>query len=84
MPGLQSGDRMYGSSWRASENPLLFDRAIKARKALYTMLCSDPDKFIEDHKPETTEANKCMQGYGTPGIDGKAEEVWNRSHLKFR
>jgi len=64
-----------GSSWRASENPLLFDRVLKAKPAYYAV--ADPDKFIDEHKPETTEANRSYAGYGTPVIDGKADEIWN-------
>lgn len=64
-----------GTSWRASENPLLFDKALKAKPAYYAVI--DPDKFINEHKPETTGANRSYASYGTPLIDGKVDEVWN-------
>lgn len=66
-----------GSSWRADENPLLFDKALKAKPAYYAVI--DPDKFIDEHKPETTTASRSFAVYGTPVIDGKAEAVWNEA-----
>lgn len=66
-----------GSSWRASENPLLFDRSLQAKPAYYAV--ADPDAFIEQHKPETKEANRAYAAYGTPVIDGKADEIWNEA-----
>jgi len=66
-----------GTSWRSPENPLLFDRALKAKPAYYAVI--DPDKYIEEHKPETREANRSYAVYGTPVIDGKIDEVWNEA-----
>ena len=66
-----------GSSWRASENPLLFDKALKAKPAYYAVI--EPDKFINDYKPETTESNRTYASFGTPVIDGKVDEVWKEA-----
>ncbi|AGC67677.1 endo-1,4-beta-xylanase [Thermoclostridium stercorarium subsp. stercorarium DSM 8532] len=66
-----------GTSWRAEESPLLFDRTLKAKPAYYAV--ADPDEFIEKYKPETIEANRAYAVYGTPEIDGKTDEVWNKA-----
>lgn len=66
-----------GSSWRASENPLLFDKALKAKPAYYAVI--EPDKLINDYKPETTESNRTYASFGTPVIDGKVDEVWKEA-----
>lgn len=64
-----------GTSWRAATNPLLFDKNLQAKPAYYGVV--EPDKFIEEHKPETTEANRAQANYGTPVIDGKVDEIWS-------
>jgi len=64
-----------GTSWRSAENPLPFDKTYKAKPAYYAVV--DPEAFIEEHKPETPEANRTYAPYGTPVIDGIADEIWN-------
>ncbi|MFC4601691.1 endo-1,4-beta-xylanase [Cohnella hongkongensis] len=65
------------TSWRASSNPLLFDKNLQAKPAYYGVI--DPDKFMAEHEPETTEANRSNAMFGTPSIDGTAEGIWSRT-----
>ena len=65
-----------GTSWRASANPLLFDRNLKAKPAYYGV--TDPDKFMAEHKPTTPEgAKQSTAMYGTPVIDGDVDSIWS-------
>lgn len=67
-----------GSSWRASENPLLFDRDLKAKPAYFGVI--DPDKFMAEHPPVTPPDAKQGTAYYTatpPTIDGEIDAVWN-------
>ncbi|WP_433618301.1 endo-1,4-beta-xylanase [Paenibacillus cellulositrophicus] len=66
-----------GTSWRASSNPLLFDKNLQAKPAYYGVI--DPDKFITEHPPESGNANQSTAAYGTPVIDGTVDAVWNQA-----
>src|SRR5690606_9240829 len=46
------------TSWRSQNSPLLFNGSLKAKPAYYAVI--DPDKYIEENKPDTTEANRGM------------------------
>lgn len=62
------------TSWRAESSPLLFDRDLQAKPAYYAVI--DPVKFMAEHKPDTAEANVSEAVYGTPVLDGTADELW--------
>ncbi len=68
-----------GTSWRSQNSPLLFSRSLKAKPAYYAVI--DPDKYIEENKPDTTEANRGTAKYGTPVIDGEMDEIWNETEV---
>ncbi|WP_136605352.1 endo-1,4-beta-xylanase [Paenibacillus dokdonensis] len=65
------------TSWRASSNPLLFDKSLQAKPAYYGVI--DPDKFMEEHPPESGNANQSTVMYGTPIIDGTIDEIWSQA-----
>ncbi|GGA19503.1 endo-1,4-beta-xylanase [Paenibacillus physcomitrellae] len=65
------------SSWRASQNPLLFDQNLQAKKAYYGV--ADPDKYMTEYTPDTEEAREAAASYGTPQIDGIVDDVWNQA-----
>ncbi|AZK45370.1 endo-1,4-beta-xylanase [Paenibacillus lentus] len=66
-----------GSSWRASSNPLLFNKKLLAKPAYYAVI--DPDKFIAEHEPEYSEAKRSTAAFATPVIDGSMDAVWNNT-----
>ncbi|WP_336775860.1 endo-1,4-beta-xylanase [Paenibacillus sp. MMO-58] len=63
------------TSWRAENNPLLFDKNLQAKPAYYGVI--DPDKYMEEHAPESKDANQANAQYGTPVIDGTVDSLWN-------
>lgn len=63
------------TSWRASSNPLLFDKSLQAKPAYYGVI--DPVKYIAEHQPDTTDANVSDAVYGTPVIDGTVDAHWS-------
>lgn len=65
-------------SWRASQNPLLFDRDLQAKPAYFGVI--DPDTFIEENPPESINANQSNAHYGKPIIDGIEDAVWSTTN----
>ncbi|WP_336789201.1 endo-1,4-beta-xylanase [Paenibacillus sp. MMO-177] len=65
------------TSWRAENNPLLFDKNLQAKPAYYGVI--DPDKYIKDHAPQAKDANQAEAQYGTPVIDGTVDSVWSKA-----
>lgn len=65
------------SSWRASTNPLLFNKRLQAKPAYYAVI--DPDKFIAEHEPEYSNANRSTATFATPVIDGSIDAVWSET-----
>lgn len=65
-------------SWRASQNPLLFDKDLQAKPAYYGVI--DPDTFIQDNPPESINANQSNAHYGKPNIDGVEDSVWSTTN----
>ena len=65
------------TSWRAEQNPTLFDRNFQAKEAFYAV--TDPEKFIAENPPEELEYKKSSAYYGTPAIDGSVDSVWSNA-----
>jgi len=65
------------TSWRASSNPLLFDKDLQAKQAYYGVI--DPAKYMEEHAPDSSEANQANAAYGTPVIDGTIDAAWSQA-----
>jgi len=65
------------TSWRAANNPLLFDRNLQAKPAYYGVI--DPDAFMAEHEPVLPEALQSTAAYGTPVVDGTVDAVWNQA-----
>lgn len=63
------------TSWRAENNPLLFDKNLQAKPAYYGVI--DPDTFIAENAPETEDANQATAKYGIPVIDGNLDSIWS-------
>ncbi|SET89094.1 endo-1,4-beta-xylanase [Paenibacillus sp. NFR01] len=63
------------TSWRAENNPLLFDKNLQAKPAYYGVI--DPEKYIAEHQPDTTDANQSTAEYGSPTIDGNVDAAWS-------
>lgn len=64
------------TSWRASNNPLLFDRYLQAKPAYYAVI--DPDKYMEENPPAPLpDAKQGTARYGTPVVDGVIDSIWS-------
>jgi endo-1,4-beta-xylanase len=63
-----------GTSWRAAQNPTLFNKDLQAKPAYYGVI--DPDKFMKENTADTSNANKSTAKSGTPKIDGKIDAAW--------
>ncbi|MDQ0192073.1 endo-1,4-beta-xylanase [Paenibacillus wynnii] len=66
-----------GTSWRASQNPLVFDSNLQAKPAYYGVI--NPNKFIAEHTPDTVNANQSTANFATPVVDGIVDTVWNQA-----
>lgn len=65
------------TSWRASSNPLIFDKNLQAKPSYYAVI--NPEKYIAENQPEFAEANKAQAAFGTPKIDGKVDDIWSKT-----
>ncbi|MNO41731.1 Endo-1,4-beta-xylanase A precursor [compost metagenome] len=65
------------TSWRAASNPLLFDKNLQAKPAYYGVI--DPAKFMEEHQPDSTDANQSTANYATPVVDGTVDTIWSNA-----
>ncbi|MDF2987343.1 MAG: 1,4-beta-xylanase, partial [Eubacterium sp.] len=67
-----------GTSWRASQNPLLFDKNLQAKPAYYGV--ADPDKYMSEHQPTAPiGAKQSTANFGTPVIDGAIDSIWSNT-----
>lgn len=65
-----------GTSWRAPTNPTPFDKNLKAKPAYYGII--NPDEYMIANPQEAPKAaRKSVAKFGTPVIDGEADEIWN-------
>ncbi|MCM3128103.1 endo-1,4-beta-xylanase [Paenibacillus provencensis] len=65
------------TSWRAEQNPTLFDKDFQAKEAFYAV--SDPEKYMADNPPEELEYKKSSAYYGTPTMDGSVDSIWSKA-----
>ncbi|KAG2971678.1 Endo-1,4-beta-xylanase A, partial [Phytophthora cactorum] len=65
------------TSWRAEQNPTLFDKNFQAKEAFYAVV--DPEKYMAENPPEELEYKKSSAYYGTPAIDGSVDSVWSKA-----
>jgi endo-1,4-beta-xylanase len=67
------------TSWRASQNPQLFNSDLQAKPAYYGVI--DPAAFLVAHPPEqVAEANQSTAKFATPTIDGLADDAaWSQA-----
>ncbi|OCT15370.1 1,4-beta-xylanase [Paenibacillus pectinilyticus] len=65
------------TSWRAANNPLLFDKNLQAKPAYDGVI--NPDAFIQAHSTESAQANQSTAHFGTPVIDGTVDAIWSQA-----
>mgnify|MGYP001260799077 CR=1 FL=1 len=63
------------TSWRADQNPLLFNKDLQAKLAYYAVV--DPIGFMANHEPLQANARQSTAKYATPVIDGSVDTAWN-------
>ncbi|WP_438348135.1 endo-1,4-beta-xylanase [Paenibacillus sp. FA6] len=63
------------TSWRAANNPLLFDKDLQAKPAYYGVI--NPVKFMTEHDVELVDAKQSTANFATPVIDGTIDAVWS-------
>lgn len=66
-----------GTSWRAEQNPTLFDKNFQAKESFYGVI--DPEKYIAENQPEELEYKRSSAYYGTPAIDGAVDSIWSKA-----
>ncbi|NUU78175.1 endo-1,4-beta-xylanase [Paenibacillus xylanilyticus] len=65
------------TSWRAEQNPTLFDKNYQAKEAFYGVV--DPEKYLAEHPPEELDYKKSTALYGTPSLDGSVDSIWSKA-----
>ncbi|MGD0031990.1 endo-1,4-beta-xylanase [Paenibacillus illinoisensis] len=65
------------TSWRAEQNPTLFDKNFQAKEAFYGVV--DPEKYLAEHPPEELDYKKSTALYGTPSLDGSVDSIWSKA-----
>ncbi|MEO2205552.1 endo-1,4-beta-xylanase [Paenibacillus pabuli] len=65
------------TSWRAEQNPTLFDKDFQAKEAFYGVV--DPEKYLAEHPPEELDYKKSSAHYGTPSLDGSVDSIWSKA-----
>ncbi|NEU61870.1 endo-1,4-beta-xylanase [Paenibacillus sp. ALJ109b] len=65
------------TSWRAEQNPTLFDKNFQAKQAFYAVV--DPQKYMAENPPEELEYKRSSAYYGTPAIDGSVDSIWSKA-----
>ncbi|KRE96858.1 hypothetical protein ASG89_30460 [Paenibacillus sp. Soil766] len=67
------------TSWRASQNPQLFNSDLQAKPAYFGVLA--PAEFLAAHPPESVaEVNQSSAKFATPTIDGIADDAaWSQT-----
>jgi len=65
-----------GSSWRASNYPLLFHSDLSPKQAWFAV--ADPEGWLAGYTPPPPPmASSGYAAYGTPVIDGKMDDIWS-------
>ncbi|MFS0871053.1 endo-1,4-beta-xylanase [Paenibacillus xylanilyticus] len=65
------------TSWRAEQNPTLFDKDFQAKEAFYGVV--DPEKYLAENPPEELDYKKSSAHYGTPSLDGSVDSIWSKA-----